>query len=315
MNPKECGLVSDPDDRGQCVLILEREFDDPLGAPTSYHEGGEPEPTDMTMVRFNDLPYPDDVIQALAVQEPYDHEKAQPEFQNLQLFISTDGSGLYEPISFNALRLRGLFWDDVAEEWTMRQALKEDPPTSGNYVLKEAEFDASLEVIAASGAATPLTPMKRSTFSPHVESEAFTSAILVDDWQGNPRVFAVHAAPVGEVEGPDPDYQWVVQWYMIDPHLANFHTATPEDAWQPEVLEEGRISTNGATEPVEGDCYLPTIGVSRCGQAFIEYSFSNDTTPVEIRRATLNYDYDAVVSTALVRAGPSADYQSSPDRW
>ncbi|MFI4915148.1 MAG: hypothetical protein ACIAS6_01400, partial [Phycisphaerales bacterium JB060] len=57
------------------------------------------------------------------------------------------------------------------------------------------------------------------------------------------------------------------------------------------------------------------IGVSRCGQAFVEYSFSNDTTPVEIRRATLNYDYDAVVSTALVRAGPSADYQSSPDRW
>jgi hypothetical protein len=309
VDPVDCAGLNDL--RGQCLLILEREFDN-MGIPTSYHQGGIPAPTDMTMVRFNDLPYPDSVIHALAVQEPYDHEKTTPEFDNMTLFISTDGSAYAAgtPGTIDGLRLRGVYWDSANARWTVRQALEIDDPLIPSYKLTDIPLNTPY-TSAVFGSGDAYSPELPDDSKLMVDNEAITSAVLAEDWLGNNRVFAVHASPVGIGE---PGTQWVVQWYVIDPDLGNFYSATP-DQWTPTLIEQGRIFTDGASEPTEGDCYLPTIGVSRCGQVFVEYTFSNGSTYPQIRRATLNYDYDAVVSTALVQAGPTVGYRDTPDRW
>lgn len=313
-DPGVCALPGgdpDPSDRGQCLLILERDFDY-LGSPSTYHQGGKPAPADMTMVRLADLPYADNVIHALAIQEPYDHEKMTPEFENMTLFISTDGSAYVSgsPGSVQGLRLRGVYWDSTNARWTVKQALQIDDPMIPSYELKDIALNTPY-VSATFGSGDDYSPLLPSNTKLMVENEAITSAVLAEDWLGNNRVFAVHASPVSIGE---PGEQWVVQWYVIDPDLGNFYSSTP-DAWTPTLIEQGRIFTDGASEPTEGDCYLPTIGVSRCGQVFVEYTFSNGSTFPQIRRATLNYHYDAVSSTALVQAGPSVGYRNTSDRW
>jgi hypothetical protein len=317
MNPTECVVQGEgnPDRRGQCVLILERELD---GGTSSYHTNGSPTPDDMTMVRFDDLPFPDATVHALAVQEPYDHEKLEPEFENMTLFITTDGAayGAGTPGVIRGVRLRGLFWDSSINEWRMRQALKEFPAMSGDYVPKDAPFDPALELGAVFGASPPFLPEAPAGFEPLNDNEMFTSAVLAEDWAGNNRVFAAHAGVVTFGSGQSFDNRWVVQWYVIDPDLANFHNPAALDTWTPTVVAAGRIIDDGASpEPNAGDCYLPTIGVSRCGQVYVEYTFSNATTQPQIRRATLNFAYDDVLATALVQSGPSNGYQSFPDRW
>jgi hypothetical protein len=315
MSPADCSVGLGAGRRGQGVLILERDLN---GGLSSYHEDGSPMPSEMTMVRFDDLPFPDSTAHALAVQEPYDFEKANPEFENITLFITTDGAQYTAGSvgTIRGVRLRGLYWDSDQNRWTMRQALEIDDPTPPvTFRLKDAAFDPSLELGAVFGASPPFLPQAPSGFRPLNDNEMFTSAVLAEDWLGNNRVFAVHAGVATFGTGQSADDRWVVQWYVIDPDLGNFHNPPSPDVWTPTIVAAGRIVDDGSAEPEAGDCYLPTIGVSRCGQAFVEYTFSNATTQPQIRRATLNYTYGDVVSTALVQAGPANGYFSEPQRW
>ena len=291
----------------QAILIIPREFTNGSPFTLTIPQGFKPDEDEITIVRFGALEFEDNAINFLAVQEPHDHKQAQPQFENITLFISTDGtaSGLGSASRFNHLRLRGLFWDDSgpgAGQWAVRQSLMETMPGSGAYVVRNIEFDESLELLAIFGGSQFELPRTPDEGTITADNEAFTSAVLAKDNQGNPRVFAVHSSFTL-------DHDWVVQWYVIDPDLENFHNPPAIDGWVPEVVQAGRIAVPDA------DCSLPALAVSTCGGVMIEYTFSSETVYPQIRRAILNNSYDGVLSDTLVKAGPDREYGMFLDRW
>ena len=143
-------------------------------------------------------------------------------------------------------------------------------------------------------------------FSPTVEEDMFTSAVLTEDASGNPRVFAVHAVLPDDGTG-NPDDHWVVQWYVVDPELSDFFTpAILSEDWRPTIVASGRIEVQDA------HCYHPVLGVNDDGLMTIEYTYSSSTDEQEIRRARFNSSY-AITSTTTLRTGPSEGYNGS--RW
>lgn len=300
--------LPDPPDYGQTILVVPREFGVPT--TTTIHAGGRPDESDITIIRMNGEPLiPDPCHQMMAVQEPYE------QYENITLFISTDGAawtaGSAEPI--DALRLRGVF-RDASGALQVRQSLQE--PTTGVFELKDAGISVGFDDLAPSfNYETPDEIYAEApNFDPTVDNGAFHTAVLTEDNQGNPRVFAAHAALGGTTLDP----QWVVQWYVIDPKLNKFHTTSSpqqDTDWNPVIVATGRITTDGAAQPSTGDCYHPVIGVTRSGQVFVEYSFSNGSTDQRILRAQLSNSYLGVGTTTTLQVGPSTGYASLDDRW
>jgi hypothetical protein len=258
------------------------------GTSASILDGDKPAASDLTFMRYLDLPAIDDHQRQFCVQEPYEDE----DFENAQFFISNN-----EP---DEIRVGGV-WHN-GSRWYYSQRVE----TSTSAAPDDIEPDMGLEFSSDSityGATTP-----DSNFRPKTGGSFFASAVLVKDINGDPRIFAVHAVrPV--VQGVAQN-QWVVQWYVIDPHLDEFRTVPRNPAWKPDIEVMGRLDT-------AGDRYHPTIGVTQQGVAYIEYTYSSSTVWPELRRVTLNSSYDDIVpnSEVTVEAGPSYPYTGALPGW
>jgi len=223
--------------------------------------------------------------------------------------LSEDPGTLQEDI-----RIKGIFFNDggtpsdpTDDEWEVRQRLEEDPPASGNFELIDMDVASlGLGYFRPDDGVSPDYP-DAFGFSPTVEHDMFTSAVLIEDASGDPRVFAVHA--VLPDDGGSPGDFWVVQWYVIDADLGDFISAPIEsEDWRPAIVESGRIEVD------EAHCYHPVLGVNDDGLMTIEYTYSSSTDEQEIRRARFNSSY-AITSTTTLRTGPMAGYGNFQDRW
>lgn len=113
------------------------------------------------------------------------------------------------------------------------------------------------------------------------------------------------------------DY-WRVNWYVIDPKLDDIiDSSVLNTDWQPELVASG-VLANDETNPDIGHRYNPVIGVTRTGQAYIEYTFSSHTHKQRIQRAALNSTYTGIVSTTTLQLGPDMEHEGVPingPRW
>ncbi len=291
------------------------------GGTKSILDGDRPDPGDITIIRLNTTPDPADSLRAAdpsdfayAVQAPYE------QVDNASFFISVPDRTTAEHLHKH-VRLKGLFYDDSAEageEWTLQQSVS---GTSAPLDFEDMDLPEELwfvqPIYSQFDQFLPETP-DTAGWRPLAGSVAFQSAVLAKDVNGDFRIFAVHAVRDVEVDEEDviPQDQWVVQWYVIDPDMANFHdTPAPATTWEPsiatytvqseEIEAMGRIATSG-------QAYHPVIVVNRQGLAFIEFTYSDGTSTgwPQIRRVRLNSTYSDVVSTTniLVRGGPELPY-------
>jgi hypothetical protein len=300
---------------GSYIYIIPREH-----ASGSITDGDRPVENEITILNLGtngpDRPA-DDRKFLRAVQEPYPNPPSPGlpnQVENATFFISL---GQQSSPGVNTLRLRGIYDADpspTATDWTLQQQRDVSLPA---FLMDIALPVASLE-FAQPTAFIPPMPATRYHFPrtpdtttpvnwrPQAPGGWFQSAVLARDTEGEFRIFATHAVhPIDQVTG-QPTNQWVVQWYVIDPDLPNFHSPTLGD-WQPAIAQPSH--TQGAFSmgriENEGDCYHPVIVMNRQGQAFIEYTYSDDTTWPQIRRVRLNNDYMAVVGPEVpVRSGP-----------
>ncbi|UYV13323.1 MAG: hypothetical protein NCW75_03320 [Phycisphaera sp.] len=293
----------------QFIYIIPREYQGPTG-PVEFINGGRPTENDFISIRMLGRPIIEDVsVQAKIAQEPYE------QYDNVTLMVSTDGTG--SGTLQDSIRIKGLFFEPNPEvgppRWEVRQRLEEVVSSpQGWEVLDMGLSSYGLEFFRPTSADDPAA----AVFSPTVEEDMFTSAILTEDAAGNPRVFAVHAVLPDDGTGSADDH-WVVQWYVIDPKVPDtdpisqgyepFHDADilSED-WRPTIVDAGRIEVEG------GHCYHPVLGVSTGGLMTIEYTYSSSTDEQEIRRARFNSSH-AITSTTTLRTGPSGGYLG--DRW
>lgn len=296
----------------QAIFILPITFD---GGASSMLDGDRPdEGDDLLVLRPRDLPpdppepappvveyEPDPYIRQYAVQEPFLYE----EVENAQLFISiSDDASLKQ----DRIRVAGLWFDDtdpdpLEHRWRYTQHIEND--AQKGYPLLDVAVGPSLEFYYGSSyqAATPA-----SDFNPRTPGAFISSAVLAKDSQGELRLFVAHyARPAGQ-SGPDNGV--VVQWYVIDPDLDNFRVIQNPPVWNPQIVQGGRIDSDGTNS---GDCYYPSIGVTRQGEAYIEYTFSNSQTWPQVRRIKLNSSYSAPVTNVLVEPGPvNRTYEDDP---
>jgi hypothetical protein len=290
----------------QYIYIIPRDH-----AGGSITDGDRPSESDITFINMNagfagsQVRVPDPTVYYRAVHEPYP-DPASPgltnQVENATFFISL-GDYYAEEMG---IRLRGIFDADPssATDWTLQQHLNSSDPTTlvDMAVGSGKEFAVPTRFFTFDLPRTPDPAV--DPWTPHAPGGTFQTAVLARDTEGDFRIFAAHAVhPIDDVSG-QPTTQWVVQWYVIDPKLGDFGSATPTD-WQPEIVAQGRIEN-------EGDGYHPVMVVNRQGQAFIEYTYS-DGTPTgwpQIRRVRLNNSYTVVVgSETLVLGGPSAPYE------
>ncbi|MEQ9097274.1 MAG: hypothetical protein RIE32_13545 [Phycisphaerales bacterium] len=295
----------------QAHFIIPIEFDEG-GTTRSMLDGYKPDEEDITVLRPRDLPETEPEYERdfqsrhYPVQEPFDQE------DNAQFFISLDRSTGEK----DAIRLAGLWFDDSDNpgQWRYTQHLiPSGSPGAGE--LADMEVDSSFEFFAGRGDYQIETPDTRSgdTFNPASTSSNFSSAVMVPDSNSDMRIFATHHVytqdGAGNVDGAH------VQWYYIDPDVDDFRKVQDPASWSPEILETGRISDDGTNG---GDCYFPSIGVTKQGVAYIEYTFSNSNTWPEVRRVQLNTTYDSVVANSNVQvvAGPDKlAYTPTNTRW
>ncbi len=268
----------------------------------SILDGDKPDPTDQTFIRNTDLPFPDNHTRHYTVQEPYEDD----DFENAQFILSVTNSSME-----NTIRLGGLWFETLpppAESgWRYSQRLKPD-----GTILEDMTVNVGGTFTFAGGASyQPTTP--DSAFSPRVAGATsfIPSAVLVRDANDEPRIFAAHH--VRPVTSSGVGTQWVVQWYVIDPHLEKFRSTTgsfPSTEWQPEVVVTGRIDS-------AGDRYHPVIGVTEQGVAYIEYTYSSNTVWPEVRRVTLNNSYTDIVTSSevTVQTGPTYRYEGALNGW
>ena len=295
----------------QFLYVIPYEHD---GGTKSILDGDRPDESDITVVRpFLNTPFPltvDTSIHGWVVQAPYE------QVENATFIISTPNPATEIDPLFEHVRLKGLFYDDTAlagREWTLQQRVT----PGATPILDDIPLDPSLSFLATNldgslpfPIQVPVTPdTTTSWIGPKAQGTYFHSAVLAKDVANDFRIFAVHA-----VRSPSDD-RWVVQWYVIDPDLANFHSAT-HGVWSPDIAmyTKGKetVEASGRLED-EGHSYHPVIVVNRQGQAFIEYTYSDGTTWPQIRRVRLNSTYDDIVGTpSVVRAGPPQAYVDHP---
>lgn len=280
----------------QAIFILPITFD---GGASSMLDGDRPdEADDLLVLRPRDLPpdpavveyEPDPYIRQYAVQEPFLYE----EVENAQLFVSiSEASSLKQ----DRIRVAGLWFDENAQpnpRWFYTQHIENN--AGKNYPLLDVSVGTPLE-FHYGGTYQVTTP--DSSFNPSTPGGFISSAVLAKDAEGDVRLFVTHyARPAGTSGAED---RVVVQWYVIDPDLGNFRVIQNPPVWNPTLITGGRIETDGTDD---GDCYYPSIGVTRQGVAYIEYTFSNNETWPQIRRVKLTSDYSAVDTNVLLKAGP-----------
>lgn len=287
----------------QFVYIIPYEHD---GGTASILDGDRPSESDMTVVRpYVDSTPPlleDESIFGFVVQAPFE------QVENATFIISVPETIWSVTGPFEKIRLKGLFYDDsqpTGEEWTLQQRTNStgtallDNTVDGSLQYWQTNFEGGFPVTR------PRTP--DTSWGPLAQGTYFHSAVLAKDTSGEFRIFAVHAVLPVDDTGSWFEEQWVVQWYVIDPKLADFHASTA-GTWQPSIVAEGRIPGN--IEKDEGDRYHPVIVVNRQGQAFIEYTYSDGTTWPQIRRVRLNSNYTDIVGgvETVVRTGPPQPY-------
>lgn len=269
----------------------------------SITDGDRPSEDEVTIIRMGALRDTTDRDEDFshyyrAVQEPYPNPGGglpNEQVENATFFISMadpDLSGFY-----NDIRLRGIYDADpspTATDWTLQQ---QTVSVSGLYELIDigvGQYAHPSSIILPFR--LPDTP--DSTWEPNAYGGYFQTAVLARDVANEFMIFAVHA--IQDVASGEPAGHWIVQWYVIDPDLAGFGSAP--DGWQPSIVAQGRLDD-------EGDRYHPVIVVNRQGQAFIDYTYSDDTTWPSIRRVRLNSGYTAVVGSELpVQGGPATAY-------
>ena len=282
-------------DIGQAMVIIPTEHG--TGGSLSILGGDKPAPGDMTFVRFKDLTPSNTMEYCYLVQEP----RLDNGFANAQFVISLVPAGGEQ----DSIRLGGLWYDANAiagEEWVYRQRLTTGGAIEDLDVGSGYEFYSNQQDPETPDDASTCDPTGRSTdWQVHMTGSFFASAVLVRDANNNARIFATHHVnAVGVSPSFLPEERTVVQWYVIDPDLSNFRGTG--DGWDPEVLITGRMDSG------TGNRYHPVIAVSPQGVAYIEYTYSDDSTFPQIRRALLSSNYTSVASDTLVQAGPDTAY-------
>ena len=297
----------------QNIFIIPIDFNEG-GVSKSMLDGDKPPVGQIISLRLRDLPVdevgqppvkehePDFHLRHYAVQEPF----AYTEAENAQLFVSISVDGSVEQ---TGIRVAGLWFDDTFGpdgEWIYTQHIVDDTGGDEDYPLAEVDVDmAGLAFFYSPDGYQIETP--DPDFSPRPAGAFISSAVLAKDSQGELRLFIAHHANPSDNAMMDPqaEQRYAVQWYVIDPDLGtspdNFRTIQDPPVWNPTLVESGRIETDGTDD---GDCYNPSIGVNRQGEAYIEYSFTNDETWPEVRRVKLTTDYSAVDTNVLLQAGP-----------
>ena len=284
----------------------------------SILDGDKPAASDLVFLRNPDLrPVPDNHPRHYTVQEPFE------QVNNAQFILSLNPNGEGGNPA-NSIRLAGLWFNTapVEDRWEYSQRVRVKTGTPDTLEHDPMEVDTGFEYMGGADY-QPLTPdtgsvsPPRDAFRPRVSAATsfFPSAVLVkinnNDW----RIFAVHHMRPVDDQTTEAEDQWVVQWYVIDPHLDKFRAVgsggfTPSTEWKPDIVAMGRLDT-------VGDRYHPVIGVTQQGVAYIEYTYSSSTVWPEVRRVTLNSSYDGIVpnSEVTVRAGPSNYYDGAIDGW
>jgi hypothetical protein len=278
----------------------------------SILDGDKPAAGDLVFLRNPDLPATDTHARHYTVQEPFE------QLTNAQFILSLDGGGGQD----SELRLAGLWFNDAQgkDRWEYSQRVQTG--TTSDFVIDPMMVDADFLYMGGADY-QPLTPdpgsvsPPRDAFRPRVSAAItfFPSAVLVkinnNDW----RIFAVHHVRPVDDQTTEAEDQWVIQWYVIDPHLDKFRAvgsngSTPSTEWKPTIETTGRLDT-------AGDRYHPVIGVTQQGVAYIEYTYSSNTVWPEVRRVTLNSSYDDIVanSEVTVKAGPSNYYDGAVNGW
>jgi len=281
------GPTADPIEGNVVIIPLEH------GSGDSILDGDKPDPLDLTFIRTTDLPAPDFSLRHYTVQEPFD------QLANAQFLVSIPEGGDDK----DAIRLGGLWYDSTQPEprwWYSQHKLTAS-------TLADMDVDSGLEFSTNGSyrATTPDTASPGNGFNIRTGGVFFASAVLVKinntDW----RIFATtHVRPIGPTPST-PEEKWVIQWYVIDPDLANFRTASSTStAWQPSIEAMGRLDSG------EGDRIYPVIMVTQQAVAFIEYTFTSDQVWPEVRRVQLNNSYTGIVpdSETTVRPGPANEY-------
>ncbi|MFI4915301.1 MAG: hypothetical protein ACIAS6_02190 [Phycisphaerales bacterium JB060] len=249
------------------------------GSGDSILDGDKPAAIDLTFMRFVDLPAEDKHTRHFAVQEPYE----DGDFENAQFFISNND---------NEIRV-GAMWHD-GSRWNYSQRVETTTSTvPEDIILTGSDVFASGQGVEAD------TPDTVHGFGPRTGGSFFPSAVLARDANGDPRIFAVHA--VQPIVSGTPTGQLVIQWYVIDPDLGDVQTAPLSTAFEPDIVEVGRLDT-------PGDRYHPTIGVTQQGVAYIEFTYSSTTVWPEVRRVTLNSSYTDIVPNSEVTVQPGVSY-------
>jgi hypothetical protein len=287
--------------------------------PLSILDGDKPAGSDLVFLRNPDLPVEDFHARHYTVQEPFE------QMANAQFILSLNPNGEGGNPA-NSIRLAGLWFNDSppspeSPRWEYSQRVRVKTGTT-DLEFDPMEVDTNFEYMGGTDY-QPLTPdtgslsPPRDAFRPAVSAAIsfFPSAVLVkinnNDW----RIFAVHH--VRPVDDPFTEVQdqWVIQWYVIDPHLDKFRAVnasgtTPSTEWKPDIVAMGRLDT-------AGDRYHPVIGVTQQGVAYIEYTYSSATVWPQVRRVTLNSSYDGIVpnSETTVKMGPSNYYDGTLDGW
>ena len=288
---------------GSTLLIIPTSH----GTGQSILDGEKPPASTWTFMRFQDLADDidedtgalDDHEYHYAVQEPFEDE----DFLNAQFIISQgdDGEGN------NVVRLGGLWYDSANGQWQYTQRVNPSSPTELLDLAPPTGFEyENFGTWAQSPSST--WGISGTESGPGVALTLFSSAVLVKDAHGDPRIFAAcHVHPI--VGGVASD-QFVVQWYVIDPKLDTLRSSTA-GAWQPTIEAIGRLGGGQDT----ADRYHPVIGVTQQGVAYIEYTYSSNTVWPQVRRATLNSSYTGIVpnSETTMRTGPSYSYAG--DAW
>ena len=261
------------------------------GGTKSILDGQRPSEDDFVIMRFDDLgSTADEHLRHYAVQEPYASQQAD----NAQFFLSILEDSSVEQ---NAIRLGGLWYNSGSSQWEYTQRT-----VAG--VLADMPVGMGNEFFYGNPGYQPLTPdPSPDPFRPNIAGAFISSAVLAKDRSGNLRIFAAHHVPPSDgASTPSAEDQWIVQWYVIDPQLSTFRTTTA-NAWQPSILETGRIDGGGT-----GDYYHPVIGVTQQGTAYIEYTYSDGSEYPRMERARLTNDYTAVLTTTAVEDGGQRPY-------
>ena len=281
------------------------------GGTLSILDGERPASADIVFLRNTDLPVEDTHARHYTVQEPFE------QVTNAQFILSVNPFG--EPIGTPAdsIRLAGLWFNDSppspeSPRWEYSQRVRVKSGTVDTLEHDPIDVDAGFE-FSGGDSYQPQTP--DTAFRPAVAAAItfFPSAVLVKDNNNDWRIFAVHhVRPV--VQGVTQN-QWVIQWYVIDPHLDKFRAVdgagtTPSTEWKPDIVAMGRVET-------AGDRYHPVIGVTQQGVAYIEYTYSSQTVWPQVRRVTLNSSYTGIVpnSEVTVQSGPANEYLGSIGGW